>query len=817
MQTTTAAYGTIVGGNDITYAVRVTITWPAAVPAAYADASLVVSALRLDRSLTTDMPLATRLVTGYPAAQLDMTLAGLVDQTDETKTIAWLMGQYRSTSPLFRSDARGLPIVADVGMITGTAGTSPPFEGVEFVRIFTGVIDSYTCDEQVGTVVVTSLDYRAKLTTTPGMPNSFDDGTSASLGPMYGQFPMDLILHTAGVLSRPVARPGCVLMAGMRQGAAAEIGTQLSYLYPAVSPQQAWPPWHGGGSTVNAPSGFPFYVAGSPGGAAGTGSATYTAASGGVPANSPLFIEGWFTVATGKDTLLGPIGRRTYTVALYDAVSSLNGVDLHLGTQSGTDSIIVNFLAAGVSTALVIPLSTPLVSDSTASYLAAQITWTGTAASVSVRYRGQTYTGSTTVGARVATAWAYANIGGNPFGFAVVAAPATAYPAIDSVQITTEAAGSSTWNDTFTPTAVLDMSLNNFVAIPDVAGTDAWNTIQGIVEAEGGIGGFDELGVFRFRNRRNIQASQPVRTIDADHGLIGLTVATSFVDYVNHVQVPVNALKIGPFAWVWTPSDVPFVPAHGTWVQFVTTDNPVVALATTDSGLLTAGAVPDGTTRWRAARNPDGTGGAVTNGISVAVVQLGPAQIKVTVTNVHSYGVYLCSPTGAGYPATSDGQPALNLGGKFVLALAVAGDSTTNTAQVSTSYIADAQWPPLIPDGGATANPRGEHLLVLPTNNWRQSIVDSGVLVADLLSDLCSRRPTWIARIVYDPRLQLADRVIITDTDVTGLSVEHAILTGIRPDLTTFTADVDLRPVGAPGGWMLNQVGRSELNSTIYI
>src|SRR5262249_35503399 len=121
-----------------------------------------------------------------------------------------------------------------------------------------------------------------------------------------------------------------------------------------------------------------------------------------------------------------------------------------------------------------------------AGYIGVQVSWVGTAASVTARRGGSTSTASGTVGSRPAV----------PFTRAVVASNNLAVACyLEGVQVTTESAGDSSFNDTFVPSATLGLSLNPINVIPDLAGSDIWATVQAIAEAEQGVAGFDETGV----------------------------------------------------------------------------------------------------------------------------------------------------------------------------------------------------------------------------------------------------------------------------------------------------------------------------------
>jgi hypothetical protein len=764
MQASSPTFAATVAGAAMTVTYTVSITLPQ--PGVYgSDFTLAVESLTVDRQTVTDMPDGTRLITGYPAAEAQVTLSGLVSVTDASKTIAWLLNPNEPTSPMYRYDALGALIVIKAGL--ELIGSATP----ETFTIFTGYVDDYTVDPAAGTVTLTALDPRTKLTGNPVCPPVYDDGTFG-IPTLYAQFALDAVLRHAAVYSWPAQRPSCVLAAGMRGNAYAEVGTLAT---------------QSRGSTPGAPA----FIDDGGGGMGLTGTCTY-ALGADITSGQAIFIECWFNWANGGDPSIsvydtGGSGASVSLSAVHNAVQVTFDPD---GTGFNGGSIII-------STASVL---------GTAGYLGVKITWSGTATSVTARRAGVTYTGSgTTISARPAATFDHATVqavDGSSGG-------ALAATAISSVQVTTEA--SPAFNDTFVRGAALGVSLNPLTVIPDLSGSDIWAVVQQLAEAEMGVAGFDEPGVFRFTNRDMIRTAAPVRTVTPTYSLKTLTneVGNSFVR--NHIQVPVNQVAVQPFAPVWSAPDVIFIPSGGTYSTIVTTDNPVVGLATT-CGVIPSGGLVS-TSGYRAAKNPNATV-AVSN-LRMSVAQTGPTTIRVTVINPNGYGVWLISPTGAGFPAGSDGIPMLQVGGHLVVPFGTAADATGLTAG---AVIADWQWPPAV-EGGAVTNPRGELLLAQPSNLWIQSLPTAQALAQALGEDLYQPKPLWRqVSIVADPRLQLVDRVTVTDPVTTKIN-DDARIFGIHTILseTDWSMNLDLRSLSTPGGWLIGVTGRSEIGATTYI
>jgi hypothetical protein len=759
VQTMSAEAGTAIESNDYVQAVRVTLTLPS--PAdVYNDITGTVESWDIDRQTVTDMPDGTRLITGYPSAAANLTLSGLVDRSDETKTAAWLFNPYDSTSPMYRQDFTNIPVKIELGVHLPSTGVA------EYVTSYTGVIVDYIVNPVDGTVAVVCSDGKAKLGAAPQLPLTVD-GVNAYAPTVEGA--IEKLIRPA-FLSWPAVRANCVLAVGFRGSLVPDVGVltdedvsgTVNYDFftgeklPTLT-------FHPGvfGLCANIPNGVAYDLAAT------------------IPSTSAIMCETWFANDGGANTpivLTTADGLVTATIQVHAVFVLTTTYRLAVFTTSG-GVVEYNFG------------STP------PKYCAWQFTWTGTTLNLTVNADGVTHTASGTVDAR----------GTSPFKSVTVT---NGY--IEALQITTENVGAP-FNSGFTPTAVIDASLNSLTAYPEVTGNDDWATLQAIAEAEQGWAGVDEPGTFRFQNRTTIKRLTSVRNITSATSLKSLASQTSSASVANHVRVPVKPLTVGPPAFLWSASGSPIqVPARGVWTQLVDLQEVGTALQTFPS-TPAAGGWAAGTSGWRASKRSDGTGGQISTGITVTAVQLSPRTVKITVANANSYPAWLVSPTGAGYPSASDGTPALNLGGKFVTAAGIGTD--TNVTNSSAGVFAESIWQPSI-------DTRGEQVLQLPDNAWRQQVTPQQSLADDLLADLYKPRPLIRdVSIVPDPRLQLIDRVTIVDPDTSLLNGEDVILCGIHTTGGNGSYDQTLtvRAVSTPGAWLLGHAGRSELGVSTWI
>jgi len=711
------------------------------------------------------MPDGTLLITGYPAASAQVTLSGLVDQSDASKTAAWLLNPAEPTSPMYRTDALGAPVTIKAGVYT--PGSSIP----ELFTLFTGTVDDYTVNVLAGTVTVSCLDYRGKLVTVPALPPVFDDGIAATtVGPLYAQFALDWILRNAGFYSWPARRSSCSLAVGFRGSYWAEVGT--------LNLSQGYDPASG----ILGDPGSQDYVGDGWGMGFVNGQNTYNL-SPPISGAADLLIECIVDI--------GVLSPSVWITDIGPGWTWVHGyVELSASASAGIFVTINNVDAATFTTSNYVGAPT-----SGRHYVAMQVS--GTTLRINVDGVTQTFPGVST----------RANVS---YPFSVITADSSG-GSISGVQITTENA-SATFNGSFTPTARFDASLNEMTAFPDVTGQDAWNVIQQNVAAESAVGGFDELGVFQFYNRDTISSGASVRTITPTYSLKTLDQELGLSFVRNHIQVPASPVQVQPYSVVWSASTAVFIAAGQTYSTVVTPASPVVALATT-CGVIPTGGLISGS-GYRAARNANGTGGGVSN-LTMTVSQVSPAAIAVTVQNPNGFGVYLVSPSGAGFPAGSNGQPALAIGGRLVTD---AGNVPDGSTLAATANVADAQWPPASA-GGAATNVRGELLLAVAANPWLQDFAAALMLADDLLLQLYQPRPLWRnMQIVPDPSLQLADLVRVTDTATTLIDGTALIVGGhLSASATDWTQTLDLRATGMPGKWILGVVGSSELGVSTYV
>lgn len=743
----------------------------------YPDVTLTVESIEVDRQLTTDMPDGTRLITGYPTASATIVLSGLVDQQDESKSIAWLMNPYSPTSPLYRKDATGSVVTIDAGVYV---------PGSETLRIFTGVVDDCAVDGKAGTVTLTCLDDREKLRTVPTLPSigQFMDvpfGGLQTVDPgLSAGWVFDSLLRANGIYASPGPRRGCAFYVSFSGSAQPQIGSNISVtLVDTVVGNQT-------------PMTFV------------TGNWSKEVChdhliQGGFPVGNFPMSAGWGWTAE--------FWMKTSTPDWDD--SGHNGLAftvnwLKSGGASGAYFFQVKQVS-GTTWAF-----TPWATSSTAHNLTISSGWHQFTVQGSLLSSTSVLT-TLYIDKVLAGTWTDATTSAPSGAFATEIQSQSTYP-VEALQLTNERPGDPLVS--FTPSAVLDLSLNPLTATVDIAGQDPWSVIQELAEAEGGVAGFDERGVFRFANRDSLNVTTSSRAITADASLKSLGVESSASTQANHIVVPVNVLGFSTYQAVWAATDKIVIRGHETYSTVINTDNPVVGVAVGSGVILpSGGSTPTNpVSGYRAARHADGSNGSVIN-LDMQVRQIGPTSITITIKNPNYFAIVLVTPSGAGYPPSWVGQPCLQVGGEFVTSTGEASDIGTS---ISSAATADSQWPP-VAEGGPGLQ---EKALILSSNRWRQSLTDTQLFADDLLADLYKPRPLWRnVSIVADPSLQLSDRVTVVDPDASGVDGEDAVIIGIKTVIAEndWTQTVDLRAIAMPGSWIMGQVGRSEMGISTYV
>lgn len=760
MLASSAGFAAMVDGAEQIVDARVNITLPGGV---YPDVTVAVESVKIDAAATSSQPGSSRVAAGVPAITAEIVLSGMVDESDETKTVAWLFGSWQTTSPLYRQTALQCPITVDVGLVPD-AGTP------ELLRKFTGYVDRKVINSD-GTVTLSCVDSRNRLRGTVSSP-------AVVTAPPYNagltsEFAVDYVLRAATggqVGSWPKQRPSCLFAASLRGSLWPEVGSLSG---TSTQPIPVFAPGAFGTALQNYSN------------ANGFTSAKYGMAA---AAGDTFFMEWW---TCGDQTFQTPW---LLSVSYDQGFSSWASFTVEWGT---TGFLLGPTVVDGAGTHNGILDKRGDYASMTASphYMSVKVSWpVGSASWTAVTtIDGVSKTYSGTVPSSVVRPSAQPL---NTLYLADGSVSTGAVQTIEALQVSSETAPATNYG--FTPAAVLQPSKNRLVYVPGTEGDPA-QTLQTIAEAELAVAGFDESGVFRFVNRDSLRSSPMVRTLTM---IEALDEDESLSTVINHSHVEYAGASFGSPSFVWSQSAAVNVPRGGSLTIVAQCDTPVTSISTTP---MYSGALPVSSFRASADQygvNPHPSPSSLT----WLVTQTAADQVSITVRNASGTDAWLVSPsTLLDVPA---GTPWLKLAGV--------------AATVGDAVAVESQWPPLNTDGtgGAASSTWGDIVASITGNPWIQDPAVAAELASDIVEDMPYPRPdlTNLA-VVPDPRLQLMDRVSIVEPDAHGINGEHAVIFAWTLNLsaTDWSMDVDARTVGRPGGWLLGVTGRSELASTTYV
>lgn len=763
MISVTAATATALGRAARRFVVSVRALWPGDASDASRELTAWVESMDVDRSLASDLPEGVRQVQGFASAECTVVLAGRdFSRAEGLDTPAALLAPYSTTSPLYKTRRLRAPLQASVGVASD--------DGTEVIRRFTGTVRSITTQAGARTVTIVGAD-AADIQVTPNLPvivAFYQSGITVRAPGLNAQWVVDYLLRKAGIYASPPARATAVLSATMHGSMYPEVadstsGVPLTSAYDQSVPYSRAVQFEQGkfALAASAKSRAAYQMADGVGGASGQN----------------ILVEFWMKAPSVPWTTAFPI-------FVYDAFTS-ETIEAGMGNSAGVMGIRYTRPAGGSTT-----INGPtLPTDGAWHYLGFFIEFTSTTAWRCTFNLDGVVTGPTS-GAALAAGGSAAEM---DLAVIVIGQPMEALQVAKSIV-------SVTWNHAFSPTAILERSLLELFAVPLVeSSADGWDVIKDIAAAELGTAGKTEDGTFRYRNRYSWSATV-VRTVTVED-ITSLAIEETTDSVVNRLRVPYSALTVQAPTLVWQNPEATRVNRLSTITLTASFDTPVIGIQTGYFAVLPVGG---GVTGYRASRNADGSGGEVSN-LQIYAKPFTGMQTTITIVNPNPFAVYLVSPSGAGYPSTSDGQPTL-----VIAAQAIAESSGADLGGLSSTGAAVEK---SNPDSIAAS---GDRLYEMAVNPWRQSQADAEQLAEDLLADLYEGRPTLRdITIRADPRLQLGDRVQIVDA--AGLRLdEPGWVTDIRETWSRGSGAqmvITVRLVAMPGQWILGVTGRDELGT----
>jgi hypothetical protein len=805
----------------------------------YRDLTLALEGANVDRSVTTDVPAASRLIAGYPAASCNLTLSGLIDPADETKTAAWLFDPWNSESPLHGIDLTGSTVVLETGFDYD--------DGPELLPVFTGEWDDCTVDHTTGVVTIACVDYRNKLRSAPILPAVAAQMDVPELSPqglctcypgLHAEWVIDTLLRANGVNLGPPPRQDCSFYASFCGSAYPQLFRPWGY------PVQANPSgvygWDAGERTDQPMAFVPghFYP---------TTCRDVEIRAGLYPTNDSPTIgfdegDGWFI------ELWCDFGYAAAALADPTSQGTVNGPQIAIEATDGSALLVhehglwIMPDITGYATLdewLANPMWSFQLADGTFGQSFHADTWTQISVQVTLDY-------SANYPSKIAERkvvwingvqtldWTEDVTRAETFGLIADTVYFTCGLPVECLQVTPELDGLPS---RFTAqTARFDPSLNNLAATPalqsvpdpnsvDPTSTaDPWQIWQQLADAELAVAGFDERGQVSFTNRQTIGQAPVVRALTTRESIKTIQSRSATASVTTWLRQNISVVSRSDYKAVWSAGDsagddVMYLDPGQSYQLNVTFEQPVVGLSTAIASPLPNSA-PNKTnpfSGYRANTKIDGSG-TVINNLTIWIWQTSPTTAQLILSNPNPFRVYLVTPSG--YTDQEQGAPCLKIGGEFLTISSEANTRSDSTSAAAHTFV-EAVWPPLQPDtfGVVPTPPTGTRFQQLPDTPWMQDVATGQSLVTDELADTYRTRPLFQGvAVVADPSLQLLDKVQLQDQDGNRMD-EPGLIVGIHLTLskTDCSQSLDLRATTSPRSWVMGVPGRSEMGVTTYV
>lgn len=335
---------------------------------------------------------------------------------------------------------------------------------------------------------------------------------------------------------------------------------------------------------------------------------------------------------------------------------------------------------------------------------------------------------------------------------------------MENVQVSASATPRNDYD--FEPTAELDPSINELVAVKPTTGIEAWEELGNIVRAELGTMHTSATDVLRFWSRRHwsTEAAQTVvGTLTTEQNLLELGYDSGVHQIGNKVSMPVTPVRIGAEATVWQPSGTLSVAPQSSFALDLEFSDPVFNLRTP---FLPGSSEPDAASWYQANDAADGSGSISTDGISIVVESYSAMKARIRITNTNTWTKFFVDDTGESYFQVR-GTPILS-----------ESDGLTD---------------PVLTDDASIAK-YGERPLGLPDSPWVQTRPTALGIISAAIVQIAHPAPRISKLIVVgDPRRELGDRCIIRDTRGTRAAGEYWITAKTNIVGAAFTQQLEAR------------------------
>lgn len=732
MQTSTGTLDAAISGSSREPVVQLLVDWArnGGFTDTYDDLSADIVDVNLSRELETDLPEQAKLFAGSASANATIVLKHRPPDVDPGQHSAWFYSPLNTASPLYGFRRKGAPCVLKMGFVTDN--------GPELLTVLTGTVRSLQVDRGGVTATMVVADGAATMKRQVQLPMIVADGETSGgniIRPgLNTTFLADWTARKCGYYASPPVRASARVSATHHGSGYPEVGA-IQHHNGAFGSKLSYSP------TPTFPTAARWVQAVNTDGSSGQ-EITYV-------------MSGTLSVNNGG-TLLWEGQRKFNTTAqdqplfiAYQTGASEPFVSAFWQSSTGKFQVTFNRAPGDASTNRSTGLNGPTVSPGTSAwhYWAVQVTFSSTGADVTFRYD------STTTGPiHVTTASVTGSPALNTLGIARgrVSNYATGYfdGLSEADQLTAESTV-STWNNGFVPSASIMPSSaidNRLVATPNVS-EQGWNLLQNIAASEFATAGFTETGLlFYWPRDRWVRAPYTTsqRTLTTATSLKSLATTEAMDQVYNRIIIRTLVPVVQDPQTVWKLGSRWSIPAGGSISKLVELNDPV---ANVDTTVVYGTAL--GSSRYLASDVLDGQGNQVSN-LTITISVVGPTTLAVTISNPNGFRVYMAGDENAS--TTYSGKPYLWIDAQAITFSQDPGNNSRERAQaVSPTSI---------------ANYDIEQVLEVPDSDFRQDSDDVQQIANDLLADLADPKPAITdVPIVGDPRLQLGDRVTITDTE----------------------------------------------------
>jgi len=710
------------------------------------DLSNAFSSIEVERELAIDVPQEVKLVAGHVAGKLTAKLAtpgrtstgGRVDPRVSARAY---FSTYRADQPLYLKERRLRPTLAQIQAITSA--------GIETLPWFTGKTEELLAEAQPDLLALDGWGDAAKQIMLPlVLGDDRGAGTTARKPNLYADWIVDYIFRRLGYYASPPRRSNCVWMATLHGSTYPEVGN-ITATYGQNSTMLAFPPDADPASGFNYPARFHRGV--HTNGTSDVGGQMITGSLlAGAGTNNGQFVayEGWHRfMVTTRDQPLFKLYQGTQTA-------------LSCFWRTSTGQMVVTVNRGGADTNHSSGDVFALTPGTSWHYFYVHFAFTSTGVNVTLRVDGTTTTFTIATGSITGVA----NLDRIGVARGVIGAFAETglHGISESVQVTTEATPGS-YNNGFSPTAVLDPSYNQLDATPGANRIEAASLLTLIAAAEMAQIGFTETGLAYFYNRnRWLRAPATVsqKTLSTVRNIEELPIREARTQVRNKITAQVTPPDPST-GDIWKAPKVFGIGGGGTKTILASLKNPATNIDTTLVATTTGGQ-----SRYQANANQDGSGTVLTN-LTFVVTQIDVNTLKMVITNPNG---------GPAWLVNTSGKPYVYLNGD---AVKFGEDNSTESKNLK---VESADTVATIKSAGTY----GEQLLELnpeQDNPFFQNEDVAQQLVDDLAVWLTAPKPVIEEFVLAqgDPSLRLGDRVTIQDAQA-GVAADF-FLTKIRGSL----------------------------------